>query len=72
MTDKTDQAFQTIRQAVSTHSDKEGATVALAVLDIAEEFLAKLDRIAFAAETLAETTATDSYGGHPFIRTSGT
>ena len=53
MTDKTDQAFQIIRQAVSTHSDKESATVALAVVDIAEEFLSKLERIAVAVETTA-------------------
>lgn len=47
--------FNTIRAAIEDHPDKGGIAVALAALDIAEETLPKLERIAVATEALAGT-----------------
>lgn len=49
--------FDLIRLAIKTHPDKEGSPLALAALDITEEFLSKLERIAVATETVAQTVS---------------
>jgi hypothetical protein len=46
----TKQAFETIRKAATEHPDKEGVPIALAIVDIAEEYLSTLKRIADASE----------------------
>lgn len=53
MTD-TKAAFDIIRKAAKEHPDKEGTPIALALIDVAEELLSKLERIAVATETLAQ------------------
>ena len=65
----TKEAFDIIRKAVTTHPDKEGSPIALALIDVTEELLSKLERIAVATETLAQSSVVDGYGYHS-IRTS--
>ena len=49
-TPDTKQAFEIIRKAATEHPDKEGVPIALAIVDIAEEYLSTLKRIADASE----------------------
>lgn len=42
--------FDMIRQAIKEHPDQGGSPLAFAALDVVEELLSKLERIAVAAE----------------------
>ena len=64
----TDEAFEIIRVAIGNHPEKDGIPIATAILTITEELMSKLERIAVASETVANTTATDGYG-YPYVRT---
>ena len=44
------EAFTVIRKAASEHPDKEGVPIALALIDVVEELMSKLERIAVAVE----------------------
>lgn len=68
-----DEAFATIRGGIRADVkdgalDRESAAITLAMADVFEELMSKLERIAIASETIANTTATDGYG-YPYIRT---
>lgn len=71
---KIEQAFTTVRGGIQADIqnnafDRQSAAMALAMVDIAEELLSKLERIAVANEALAN--AVDPYDGRS-IRTSAT
>jgi hypothetical protein len=60
--------FEIIRQAIQADTHAEAKPVALAAIDIAEEFLSKLERIAVATEAVASTVMI-SPGSIPAVQT---
>lgn len=58
-----------VRRDMKDGHDRDSAAMASAMIDVAEELMSKLERIAVAAETIANTTAIDHYG-QPSVRTS--
>jgi hypothetical protein len=64
----TKEAFDIIRVAIKDHQDKEGIPVVLALVDIAEELLSKLERIAVAAERSADTVMDNGPNSLPAIQ----
>lgn len=61
-------AFTVIRKAASEHPDKEGVPIILALVDVAEEIMSKLERIAVAAERSADTVMDNGPNSLPAIQ----
>lgn len=58
--------FDIIRAAIKDHPDKSGTPLAIAALDVIEETMSKLERIAVATEAVAQTV---NYAfGEPAVR----